>query len=122
MERAICALLTAVRSEHGCTSDRLASHRALSATARYAAATIALYERWTNWTGTAQIMAVMLGNLYRALIMAGAPDSEAQKAAEEVAGFESRLAGIESKMSLLQWMVGFNLALSVGIALKLLAP
>lgn len=64
-------------------------------------------------------MAVMRDNLYRALITAGAP---AQKAAEEVAGFESRLAGIESKMSLLQWMVGFNLALSVGIALKLLVP
>ena len=67
-------------------------------------------------------MAVMLGNLYRALVTAGAPDLEAQKAAEEVAGFESRLAGIESKVSLLQWMVGFNLALTLGIAVKLLVP
>ena len=67
-------------------------------------------------------MAVMLGNLYRALVAAGAPDVEAQtqKAAEEVAGFEGRMAGIEGKMSLLQWMVGFNLALTLGIAIKLL--
>ena len=67
-------------------------------------------------------MAVMLGNLYRALVTAGAPGEEAQKAAEEVAGFESRLAGIESKVSLLQRMVGFNLALSVAIAIKLPMP
>ena len=65
-------------------------------------------------------MAVMLGNLYRALVTAGAPELEAQKAAEEVAGFKSWLAGIESKVSLLPWMVGFNLALTVGIAIKLL--
>jgi hypothetical protein len=67
-------------------------------------------------------MAVMLGNLYRALVTAGASAEDAQKAAEEVASFESRLAGIESKVSLLQWMVGFNLALTVAIAVKLLAP
>jgi hypothetical protein len=67
-------------------------------------------------------MAVTLGNLYRALVTAGAPDVEAQKAAEEVAGFESRLAGIESNVSLLQRMVGFNLPLTLGIAIKLLVP
>jgi hypothetical protein len=67
-------------------------------------------------------MAVMPGNLYRALVAAGAPDGEAQKAAEEVAGFESRLAGIESRVSVLQWMVGFNLALTAAIAVKLLMP
>ena len=67
-------------------------------------------------------MAVMLGNLYRALVTAGASDIDARRVAEEVAGFESRLAGIESKVSLLQWMVGFNLALTVGIAIKLLVP
>jgi hypothetical protein len=50
------------------------------------------------------------------------PDEEAQKAAEEVAGFESQLAGIESKVSVLRWMVGFNLALSVAIAITLSMP
>ena len=73
-------------------------------------------------TEIARIMTVMLGNSYRALVTAGAPDLDAQKAAEEVAGFESRLAGIESKVSLLQWMMGFNLALTLGIAIKLLVP
>ena len=67
-------------------------------------------------------MAVMLGNLYRALVTAGAPDEDAQKAAEEVAGFESRLAGIDSRVTLLQWMVGFNLVLTTAIAIKLLMP
>lgn len=65
---------------------------------------------------------MILGNFYRALVTAGAPDEEA-KAAEEVAGFESRLAGSESKVSLVQRMVGLNLALSVvAIAVKLLMP
>ena len=73
-------------------------------------------------TEIARIVAVMLGNLCRALVTAGAPDVEAQKAAEEVAGFASRLAGIESKVSLLPWMMGFNLALTLGIAIKLLVP
>lgn len=100
--------------------DRAASRGALGTRAHYAAATIALYVRRASWTGPSQIMAVMLGNLYRALVTAGAPELEAQKAAEEVAGFKSWLAGIESKVSLLPWMVGFNLALTVGIAIKLL--
>lgn len=100
--------------------DRTASRGALGTRAHYAAATIALYVRRASWTGPSQIMAVMLGNLYRALVTAGAPELEAQKAAEEVAGFKSWLAGIESKVSLLPWMVGFNLALTVGIAIKLL--
>ena len=100
--------------------DRTASRGALGTRAHYAAATIALYVRRASWTGPSQIMAVMLGNLYRALVTAGAPELEARKAAEEVAGFKSWLAGIESKVSLLPWMVGFNLALTVGIAIKLL--
>jgi hypothetical protein len=47
---------------------------------------------------------------------------EAQNAAEEVAGYEGRLAGIESKVSLLQGMVGFNLALTVAIVIRLFLP
>ena len=75
-----------------------------------------------RWRRSVLAMAVMLGNLYRALVTAGAPDEDAQRAAEEVAGFESRLTGIESKVSLLQGMVGFNLALTAAIAIKLLVP
>ena len=56
-------------------------------------------------------MAVMLGALYRALVE---PNEEnARKAAEEVAAYDAKLAGFESKLSQLQgdlavlkWMTG----------------
>jgi hypothetical protein len=67
-------------------------------------------------------MAVMFGNLYRALTAAGVADEQAQKAAEEVASYENRLASLDGKVTLLQWMVGVNLAFTLGIALKLLVP
>lgn len=67
-------------------------------------------------------MAVMFGNLYRALVSAGVADEQARKAAEEVASYENRLAGLEGKVNLLSWMVGFNLALTAAIAVKLLLP
>ncbi len=37
----------------------------------------------------------------------------------EPAGFGSRLASIDARLSLLTWMVGFNLALSVITLFKL---
>jgi len=46
-------------------------------------------------------VAVLLGNLYRALVTAGGANVEAQKAAEEGAGFEGWLAVVECKVSLL---------------------
>lgn len=74
-------------------------------------------------------MAVMFGSLYRALVSAGVADEQAQKAAEEVAGYETSLtevradiAGVRSDVALLKWMVGFNLALTAAIAVKLLLP
>jgi hypothetical protein len=64
-------------------------------------------------------MALQLGALREALIEAGASADTASKAAEEVASYENRLAGVETKLvaldgkvSLLTWMVGFNLAMS----------
>jgi hypothetical protein len=67
-------------------------------------------------------VAVLLGNLYRALVTAGGSNVEAQKAAEEVAGFEGWLAVVECKVSLLPWMVGLKLAVTMGIAIKPLVP
>jgi hypothetical protein len=64
-------------------------------------------------------MAVMMGDLYDALRSAGAEDDKARKAAAEVAGFENRLASLDSRVSVLTWMVGFNLALTVAIVGKL---
>jgi hypothetical protein len=51
-------------------------------------------------------MALQLGALREALIEAGASPEKANKAAEELAGYESRLAGIETKLTVLMWMVG----------------
>lgn len=70
-------------------------------------------------------MALMLSKTYDALRAAGAPDDMAREAAEEIAGFEDRLTGIESDLKLLKWMLGFNLALSMAVAallLRALAP
>jgi hypothetical protein len=53
-------------------------------------------------------MAVMFGNLYRALTVAGAPDEQAQKAAEEVASYEKAINEVRSDTAVLKWMVGFN--------------
>ena len=39
---------------------------------------------------------------------------------EEIAGYENRLAGIESELKLVKWMIGFNLALSVAVVILLL--
>jgi len=61
-------------------------------------------------------MAIMLGKLYDALRTAqGIPDSAAREAAEEVAGYESRLAAIDSQLKVLSWMVGTNVALTIGV-------
>ncbi|MCY4077998.1 MAG: integrase [Acidobacteria bacterium] len=60
-------------------------------------------------------MALMLSKTYDAFKAAGAPDDKAREAAEEIAGFEDRLHGVESDVKLVKWMVGFNLALSMAI-------
>ena len=60
-------------------------------------------------------MALQLGALREALIAAGAPAEKADKASEEVAGYENRVAGIETKLAVLTWMVAFNLATTVAV-------
>jgi hypothetical protein len=72
------------------------------------------------WTGGIQPLAVckgtemalQLGALREALLDAGASPEKANKAAEELASYETRLAGIETKLAVLVWMVGFNLAMT----------
>jgi hypothetical protein len=51
-------------------------------------------------------MALQLGALREALIEAGASSEKADKASEELAGYDSRLAQIETRLVLLTWMVG----------------
>jgi hypothetical protein len=94
-------------------------------------------------------MATMIPELYDALKAAGAPDDKARKAAEVVAGYENqfvsiradiaslrselserinavrselsdRITVVEGKLVLVQWMLGFNLAATVGIIMLLL--
>ncbi len=65
-------------------------------------------------------MALMLSKTYDAFRAASAPDDKARDAAEEIAGFEDRLSGIESDVKLLKWMAGFNVALSLAILALLL--
>jgi hypothetical protein len=73
-------------------------------------------------------MTTMLAEVYDALIAAGAPEEKARKAAEAVAGYENRFNGpenrmgrFEERMNLVQWMLGFNIALTVGVLIKLFA-
>ncbi len=74
-------------------------------------------------------MPVMSGEVYDALTEAGASQEKARKAAEAVAGYENRFGGIESRitkvdgdLTLLKWMVGFNVALTVAVLVRLFAP
>lgn len=50
-------------------------------------------------------MALQLGALREALIDAGASPDKADKASEELAGYENRLASLETKVSVLMAMV-----------------
>ncbi len=52
----------------------------------------------------------MLSRTYDALIAAGAPEDKARAAAEELAGYESRFAKIETDLAVLKWMLGVVLA------------
>jgi hypothetical protein len=63
-------------------------------------------------------MALQLGALRDALVDAGATVEKANKAAEELAGYESRLAGIDTRLSVLTWIAGTNLAATVGVLFK----
>jgi hypothetical protein len=57
-------------------------------------------------------MASQLGALRDAPSM---PARRRRRAAEELASYENRLGGIESRLAVLTWMVGFNLIMTAGI-------
>jgi hypothetical protein len=64
-------------------------------------------------------MALQLGALREALIEGGASPEKANKAAEEVANYENRLANLERQISILMILVGGLYAMG-GSALWLL--
>ena len=55
----------------------------------------------------------MMGSLYHALLRANVPDVDAREAAQEVAAFDARIARVENELSVLKWMVGTNIALTL---------
>jgi hypothetical protein len=67
-------------------------------------------------------MALMLGALYDALRSGNIPEDKATKAAEEVAAYDNRIGGVETRLSVLTALVSTNLALTTAIAVKLFLP
>ena len=66
-----------------------------------------------------QAMATMIVEIYDALIDAGASEAKARSAASTLVNYESRFNKIESDMTLLKWMVGLNIGLTISIVSKL---
>jgi len=58
-------------------------------------------------------MPMMLEKLYDALRSVNVPDDKARAAAVESAQYENRASRIESDLSLLKWMVGSNVAITL---------
>jgi hypothetical protein len=63
-------------------------------------------------------MTTMISEVYDAFLAAGTPEDKARAAA----AYDQRFAKIEGDLSLLKWMVGFNLALTVAVLFKLFLP
>lgn len=65
-------------------------------------------------------MALMLSKLYDALLEAGASEHKARDAAEEAAAYEARFQRIETELTVLKWMVGTNIAVTlVGVSIMI---
>ena len=60
-------------------------------------------------------MALMMGKLHEALIRAGADKEAAREAAEEVANYDNGIGKVEADLVLLNWMLGFNIAMTLAI-------
>jgi type VI protein secretion system component VasF len=58
-------------------------------------------------------MALQPGATREAFLAAGAPADKASAAAEELAGYDNRIAGVETRLAVLTWMVGANVALTL---------
>jgi hypothetical protein len=67
-------------------------------------------------------MTTMIAEVYDALLEAGASQDKARKAAEAIAGYDARfveidrrLERLEGKITLLSWMVGFSITLTLAL-------
>lgn len=63
-------------------------------------------------------MSTMIFEVYNALKEAGVSEEKAKAAAEALATYENRFAKINSDFTLLKWMVGFNIALTITLLFK----
>ncbi len=70
-------------------------------------------------------MPTMISEVYDALIEAGASEEKARKAAEAVAAYDQRFAVLETRIvelagrvGLVQWMLGTNIILTLGVLWK----
>ena len=66
-------------------------------------------------------MAVMLSRTYDALIAAGSPEDKARAAAEELAGYETRFAKIDTDLAVIKWMLGLMIAGLASLIIKAFA-
>lgn len=60
-------------------------------------------------------MTTALTEVYDAFREAGASEERSRAAAEAVANYDDQLTNLRGDVSLLKWMAGFNIALSVAM-------
>jgi len=65
-------------------------------------------------------MALMLAELYDALREANVSEPSARKAAQAVASYEAQLAAVRGDLTLLKWMAGTNVVLTIAVLARLL--
>ena len=61
-------------------------------------------------------MALMMGDLYAALRAVNVAEDKARQVAEEVAGYETRLSSLETRLAVLMVMVGGLYAIALPAA------
>ena len=66
-------------------------------------------------------MAMMISEVYDALLEAGASPEKARRAAEALANYETRFSKVDADLLLLKWMTGFILAGVSGLILQAFA-
>ena len=61
---------------------------------------------------------MIIEEIYDALPEAGASEEKARAAARAMTNYETRISKIESRLTLLEWMIGFNLAMTIAILFR----
>lgn len=63
---------------------------------------------------------MIIEQLYDALIEGGTSPEKAREAARAVADYDTRIHHVERDLTVLKWMVGTNIALTVAVLCKVL--